>query len=235
LVDDNPVNMLLAKTIVKNLLPKAKILEAKNGREAVELFQQEDPSMIFMDIQMPEMSGYEATIAIRNIENNTRRVPIVALTAGTVKGEYDRCLEVGMDNYLSKPVVVADIQGMMDKYLGISDNKEDKKVLSKLDEFKNSDPEFFKQLVAVSLQNIEKIQSELSSHLENDDLKAVKQSCHAMKGVALNLDFKDLADACALVESFDNITEKEHYKTFEKIQKLIKDTIFQLKKASSNI
>ncbi|WP_291786877.1 histidine kinase N-terminal 7TM domain-containing protein [Cecembia sp.] len=233
LVDDNPVNMLLAKTIVKNLLPKAKILEAKNGREAVTLFQEEAPSMIFMDIQMPEMSGYEATIAIRNIEQNGERVPIVALTAGTVKGEYDRCLEVGMDNYLSKPVVVADIQGMLDKYLGISEKGDEKKVLSKLEEFKNSDPKFFHELVKVSLQNIEKIQEELLTNLENNDLKAVKQSCHAMKGVALNLDFNDLADACASVEGFEEIKQNENYRAFEKIQKLIKETINTLKKANS--
>jgi CheY-like chemotaxis protein len=112
----------LQKTIVKNLLPKAKILEAKNGREAVEVFKKEDPSMIFMDIQMPEMSGYEATAAIRNIEKGKTRVPIVALTAGTVKGEKEKCIKEGMDDYLSKPVVVSDIKGMMDLYLGSSQN-----------------------------------------------------------------------------------------------------------------
>ncbi|MGY6741899.1 MAG: histidine kinase N-terminal 7TM domain-containing protein [Cecembia sp.] len=234
LVDDNPVNMLLAKTIVKNLLPKAKIIEAKNGREAVDLFVQEDPSMIFMDIQMPEMSGYEATIEIRKIENNTRRVPIVALTAGTVKGEYDRCLQVGMDNYLSKPVVVADIQEMMDKYLETSEKKKKKEVLSKLEEFRKSDPEFFKQLIDVGLQNIEKIHADLNASLSENNLKAVKQSCHALKGVALNLDFKDLANACACVEGFEDLESKENGIVIEKIQSLIKDTVDYLTKQSNS-
>lgn len=230
LVDDNPVNMLLAKTIVKNLLPGCKILEAKNGREAVELFSSENPSMIFMDIQMPEMSGYEATIAIRQIENNTRRVPIVALTAGTVKGEFERCIEVGMDNYLSKPVVVADIQEMLDKYIGTHKKEEDKKVLSRLAEFRKSDPDFFKQLLELSLQNIEKIKGDLSETLNSGNLKAVKQACHALKGVALNLDFKHLAELCASVELFEDLEKQSNQITFEEIQVEANKTMAELKK-----
>ena len=235
LVDDNPVNMLLAKTIVKNLIPKVQILEAKNGREAVEVFVEDDPSMIFMDIQMPEMSGYEATMEIRRIENNTRRVPIVALTAGTVKGEYERCIEVGMDNYLSKPVVVADIQKMLDKYLGKPLQESEKKVLSRLDEFRQSDPEFFKQLLELSMQNIEKIKEELQQHLRDENLKAVKQSCHALKGVALNLDFSELADLCASVESFENLEGPENLSRFEKIKDETDATLEKLSEDLANV
>jgi len=235
LVDDNPVNMLLAKTIVKNLIPKVQILEAKNGREAVEIFVEDDPSMIFMDIQMPEMSGYEATMEIRRIENNTRRVPIVALTAGTVKGEYERCIEVGMDNYLSKPVVVADIQKMLDKYLGKPLQESEKKVLSRLDEFRQSDPEFFKQLLELSMQNIEKIKEELQQHLRDENLKAVKQSCHALKGVALNLDFSELADLCASVESFENLEGPENLSRFEKIKDETDATLEKLSEELANV
>ncbi|PSL05660.1 histidine kinase N-terminal 7TM domain-containing protein [Cecembia rubra] len=230
LVDDNPVNMLLAKTIVKNLLPGCKILEAKNGKEAVELFSNENPSMIFMDIQMPEMSGYEATIAIRQIENNTRRVPIVALTAGTVKGEFERCIEVGMDNYLSKPVVVADIQEMLDKYIGTQKKEEDKKVLSRLNEFRKSDPDFFRQLLEVSLQNIEKIKEDLEDTLKEGNLKTVKQACHALKGVALNLDFEHLAVLCASVEAFEDLEKESNQATFRKIQEEADKTMSELKK-----
>lgn len=232
LVDDNPVNMLLAKTIVKNLIPKVKILEAKNGREAVDIFVKDNPSMIFMDIQMPEMSGYEATTEIRRIENNTRRVPIVALTAGTVKGEFERCIEVGMDNYLSKPVVVADIQKMLDRYLGKPQQETEKKILSRLDEFRQSDPDFFKQLLEISMQNIEKIKGELQQNIENENLKAVKQSCHALKGVALNLDFNELAELCASVESFENLQDPKHLSQFGKIQN---ETDLTLQKLSGEL
>ncbi|MFD2202338.1 histidine kinase N-terminal 7TM domain-containing protein [Shivajiella indica] len=234
LVDDNPVNMLLAKTIVKNLIPKVQILEAKNGREAVEVFIKDDPSMIFMDIQMPEMSGYEATMEIRRIENNTGRVPIVALTAGTVKGEFERCIEVGMDNYLSKPVVVADIQKMLDKYLGKPAQEPEKKVLSRLDEFRQSDPEFFKQLLDLSMQNIQKIKDELQQKILEGNLKAVKSSCHALKGVALNLDFTKLAELCAAVESFEDLENPKHIKKFEMINTEAEATLQKLSEEMAN-
>jgi HPt (histidine-containing phosphotransfer) domain-containing protein len=89
-----------------------------------------------------------------------------------------------------------------------------KKVISKLEEFKNSDPVFFKELINVSLKNIEKIKKELFGHLHQRNIKAVKQSTHALKGVALNLDFKDLAELCASVEPFKDL---DNAKKFESI------------------
>jgi signal transduction histidine kinase/DNA-binding response OmpR family regulator len=103
-VDDNAVNLLLASAIIKRILPNVQLFRANNGLEAVALFKKENPAMIFMDVQMPEMNGYEAATAIRKLENG-RTVPIVALTAATVSGEKERCIEAGMNDYISKPFV----------------------------------------------------------------------------------------------------------------------------------
>lgn len=203
LVDDNPVNMLLAKTIVKNIVPKTKILEAKNGLEAVEQFKAQNPSLIFMDIQMPEMSGYEATTVIREIEKDKdKRVPIIALTAGTVKGEYEKCLAIGMDAYLSKPVLVADIENVLEKYIGLPDKKsgEDKPVLSRYEEFREADPEFFRELLEISYGNLTKLQGDLTNHLKENDLNLLKQTGHALKGLGLNLDLPNLTTLATNVE-----------------------------------
>ncbi|MGY6522076.1 MAG: histidine kinase N-terminal 7TM domain-containing protein [Mongoliitalea sp.] len=211
LVDDNPVNMLLAKTIVKNIIPKAKILEAKNGLEAVEQFNAHNPSMIFMDIQMPEMSGYEATTVIRNIEQNKdSRVPIIALTAGTVKGEYEKCLAIGMDAYLSKPVLVADIENVLEKYIGLPDKKstEDKPVLSRYEEFREADPEFFRELLEISYGNLTKLQGDLSIHLKENDLNLLKQTGHALKGLGLNLDLPNLTLLATNVEKVTDLGQE---------------------------
>ena len=116
-VEDNKVNMLFARTILKSVFPNGRILEAVNGRLGVEIYEKESPDIIFMDMQMPEMNGYEATLAIREIENNQRRVPIVALTAGTVKGEKEKCLEAGMDDYITKPFVKDTIVKVIKKYV----------------------------------------------------------------------------------------------------------------------
>lgn len=218
LVDDNPVNMLLAKTIVKNIIPSALIFEAKNGLEAVDLYQKESPEMIFMDIQMPEMSGYEATQAIRKLEiENGRKVPIVALTAGTVKGEYERCLEVGMNDYLSKPVVLADIKKMIETYLKPSSEKLTENSISKLEEFKVSDPEFFKELIDISNANLTKLRDDLIYSLENNNMLSLKQASHAIKGVALNLNLTKLVKASSATENISELSNENQREVVEKI------------------
>lgn len=206
LVDDNPVNMLLAKSIVKKLLPSSEIAEAYNGAEAVAQYRREVPDIVFMDIQMPEVSGYEATKQIRVLETD-KRTPIIALTAGTVKGEYDRCIEAGMDDYLSKPVLVSDIAGMIEKYLGSQPiEDQERSISSKFDEYKNSDPEFFRELVEVSIANITKLKSSLQTHFSNADLKGIKQTGHALKGVGLNLDFQELVAVAGDTERLTEIS-----------------------------
>jgi signal transduction histidine kinase/CheY-like chemotaxis protein len=220
LVDDNPVNMLLAKTIVKNLLVSAKIFEAKDGKEAVDLFQKDTPDLIFMDIQMPEMSGYEATKAIRAIEKGKSRVPIIALTAGTVKGEQERCIEAGMDDYLSKPVLVADIATMIERYLNKPFAPKESRFLAKFDEYRMSDPEFFKELLIVSKQNLIKLKGDFETAL-NGDLFQIKQVTHAIKGVALNLNFKNLVDLTIALSQLTAIDQKEN-------KKITKDLLAEL-------
>ncbi len=236
LVDDNPVNMLLAKTIVKNIIPSAVIFEARNGVEAVELYEKEMPEMIFMDIQMPEMSGYEATQAIRQIEkNNGRNVPIVALTAGTVKGEYDRCLEVGMNDYLSKPVVLSDIKKMIETYLKPAADKISTHAISKLDEFKTSDPEFFKELVDISKANLTKLREDLTTGLEDNNLLCLKQASHAIKGVALNLNLTKLVKASSEAENITELSNQSDRKIVENIIDEIENILENLKQEMENL
>lgn len=116
IVEDNPVNMMLTKAIVQKSLPGTIIIEAENGALAVENFIQTDPQLIFMDVQMPEMNGYDATKEIRKLANG-KSVPIIALTAGTLSGEEERCLECGMNDYISKPVVLKTISEKMKHWL----------------------------------------------------------------------------------------------------------------------
>jgi CheY-like chemotaxis protein len=223
LVDDNPVNMLLAKAIVKKLLPSSVVFEAFNGLEALEEYKKEKPDLIFMDIQMPEMSGYEATKEIRKIEKDIR-TPIVALTAGTVKGEYQRCLEAGMDDYLSKPVLVSDISGMIEKHLDSFPNISQVIASSKFEEYRLSDPVFYKELLDVSIANIEKLKNTLISHMQEGNLHGVKQTGHALKGVGLNLDFKDLVATSTGVESLTVLKEENKAvvdETIEEVSKIL--------------
>ena len=104
LVEDNPVNQKVAQ----RLLEKAghSVTIAGNGREALAWLVSQPFDLVLMDVQMPEMDGLEATTAIRQRERETgQHLPIVALTAHAMKGDRERCLEAGMDAYVTKPVV----------------------------------------------------------------------------------------------------------------------------------
>lgn len=103
IVEDNKINQFLLKTLL-NKQNFTKILVANNGKEAIDYVQQQHIDLILLDLHMPEMDGYETTRYIRNHpDEKIRRIPIVAITAAVVQGEKEKCLEVGMNEYLSKP------------------------------------------------------------------------------------------------------------------------------------
>ena len=115
--EDNPVNQRLTRRLVEKLGHSCVTVE--NGREALAALAREAFDMVLMDGQMPEMDGYEATAELRRIEAATgrARMPVIALTANALEGERERCLTLGMDDYVSKPVSFADLSRAMDACL----------------------------------------------------------------------------------------------------------------------
>ena len=115
IVEDNKVNMLLLKTILKNLDIAPIIFEVPNGKEAIDQFEILKPDFIFMDIQMPIMNGYEATRIIRTLPLG-QNVPIIAITAGTEKEEKEKCIAAGMNDYIPKPIIKGIIEEIISKW-----------------------------------------------------------------------------------------------------------------------
>jgi signal transduction histidine kinase/CheY-like chemotaxis protein len=103
LAEDNPVNQLTATTMFEKL--GHAVVVANNGREAIDKINEQEFDIVFMDVQMPGMDGVTATGEIRKREQATgRHIPIVAMTAHAMKGDKEKCLEAGMDDYVSKPI-----------------------------------------------------------------------------------------------------------------------------------
>jgi signal transduction histidine kinase len=117
-VEDNTINMLLTKTMLRQIIPDVEIIEATNGVDALVQYKASNPALVLMDIQMPEMNGYDTTAAIRNIEGETN-VPIIALTAGTLRGEKERCFQAGMNDYITKPFTKKVLEGALQSCLAI--------------------------------------------------------------------------------------------------------------------
>lgn len=116
IVEDNRINMFLAKTLIQKIIPDCVILEAIDGDEAIEQYKIQQPDIILMDIQMPNKNGFEATYEIRKIEQNSF-TPIVALTAGIFVEEKEQCLKSGMNDYITKPIIVSDLEMILFKWL----------------------------------------------------------------------------------------------------------------------
>ena len=114
LVEDNIVNQKVGAAMLGKLGCHVEV--AANGREALGMTSQLY-DLIFMDCQMPEMDGYEATVEIRKREGVARHTPIIALTAAVMAEDRERCLQAGMDDYVSKPFQAEKLREMLDKYL----------------------------------------------------------------------------------------------------------------------
>jgi CheY-like chemotaxis protein len=118
LVEDNIVNCKLAVLILERIGCQVDV--ACNGAEGVEKFKANTYAAIFMDCQMPVMDGYEATQAIREWEAGNSHIPIIAVTANAMKGDKEKCLECGMDAYISKPLRPNDLQNAVSEWCQVS-------------------------------------------------------------------------------------------------------------------
>jgi signal transduction histidine kinase/DNA-binding response OmpR family regulator/uncharacterized membrane protein affecting hemolysin expression len=116
LAEDNAVNQRLAVRLLEKR--GHKVVVAGNGLEALAALKKESFDLVFMDVQMPEMDGYEATAAIREAERDSgRHQPVIALTAHAMKGDREKCLAAGMDGYLSKPIRPQELDEVLEEYL----------------------------------------------------------------------------------------------------------------------
>ncbi|MCP5046269.1 MAG: response regulator [bacterium] len=194
LADDNSINQKVALRMLERLGFKANAVA--NGLEAVKAMESIPYNLVLMDCQMPEMDGYEATEAIRKFS----RVPIIALTAHVLERDRLKCLEAGMDDYISKPINPRELAETIEKWLvelsgpaRESDPDKDKNNTSRvfdregLMERLMGDEVLGNEIVAGALEELPGQISNLSEALEGGNLNTIRERIHSIKGAAANI------------------------------------------------
>jgi len=212
--EDNPMNQKLAVILLKKAGYGVDAVE--DGRLAVKALKHTSYDLVFMDVQMPEMDGFEATQAIREMEGNTKHTPIIAMTAHAMKGDRERCLKAGMDDYISKPIEPKEMFTAIEtwtKSSGVKKVKSQDDHSEKTDSPKDppldmetallrldNDNEFFNEMIQEFLNYMPKQIQTLEETTKKGDAKAVERTAHSFKGAAGNMCANNVADLCFKLE-----------------------------------
>ena len=200
--DDVELNRILVN---KTLLSyNAKVHMATNGKEGVEMAKSIRPDLILMDLQMPIMDGYKATKIIRS----SSAVPIIAMTSHSMKEEQDKCKEVGMNGFMTKPFKEENLINLIRKELGLSSNKISAKKIDKwadlnmptLKDISDGNEEFAVSLFNAFLKSVETKLKDYKIALENKNLKAIKAIVHMFKSSFIIFDLKELFNLANRIE-----------------------------------
>lgn len=224
-VEDNDINIKLIQRILSNNGLSCDV--AVDGQEAIEAFKAKDYDLIFMDCQMPVLSGYEATKEIRRIENGHKHTPIVAMTANVLAKDEEKCLEAGMDDFIGKPINLSCLFNIISKYIDAIpeptfafDNKPNeadniiKTIMSNLEFSQIEAEEIFVQYSAALPQFI----LDLEQAFENNNFKELKNLAHKLKGASANLEVTQIASICEKIET--EIQENNNKNCLKLIQEI---------------
>jgi signal transduction histidine kinase/AmiR/NasT family two-component response regulator/HPt (histidine-containing phosphotransfer) domain-containing protein len=219
-VDDNTTNQKVARLMLENFGCRVDV--AANGKEAIEMLELLPYDVVFMDCEMPEMDGYEATAEVRRRHAADRHVPVVAMTAKAIQGDRERCLEAGMDDYISKPVRMEDLEAALARWIphnessvpaapkGLPPAVPDGAAASALDPAVTAR---LRGLAAATgpavLQEIyEAFRSGAADHLTairdgtvTNDAEGLRKAAHALKGASANIGARHLAEFCRQLEA----------------------------------
>jgi CheY-like chemotaxis protein len=211
LVEDNAVNQLVALRLLEKYGHTVGV--ATNGRKALEELEKESYDLILMDVQMPEMNGWEATQAIREKEMSTgAHIPIVAMTAHAMKGDKERCLAAGMDAYLTKPIRTQELLSVLDEIgshktgppfpLDIPSKKTPtdaidlEATLERLD----GDRNLFQELTELFKDDCPRMVERMRRAIVLCDAKSLEACAHTLKGSSANLGAMAVSHAAGEIE-----------------------------------
>jgi len=215
LAEDNDLNAHLAKVLLEHA--GHQVVPAESGEVALVLLAREHFDMVFMDIQMPGMDGFETTAAIRD-NPAWAHLPIIAMTAHAMKGDRERCLEAGMDDYVSKPLHMDEVLAAIERQLepederrgqasakggDIPDNGSTSAVLDRAGALNRlgGDEAMFNEFLLLLLDGAESDVAELAGAVEADDALGIERLAHGLKGGAASLGADRVRDAAYRLET----------------------------------
>ena len=229
-VEDNALNIKYITSLLKKWEIKHHI--AYNGKEAYDLFLKNEYDLIFMDLQMPVMGGFEATQLIRESKNTNARVPIIALTASTFLSKKRLALKAGMTNFLSKPFTPDQLHEMIDKYFNNSTieiiSKEEFTFSDSLDTVYlkrayGNDSEYALDMFETYLDIIDDDLLLIQDSIKTNDHSALKKQLHRIKPTFTMVGIGEITKNIESVESeLDSMTTEKMEEWFEEFDKLTK-------------
>jgi CheY-like chemotaxis protein/two-component sensor histidine kinase len=230
-VEDNDINLLVANTLLA--FYGITVYEAKNGKEAIEHPNLRDVDLILMDLQMPVMDGFAATIYLR--KNLKLETPIVALTANALKTEIERCFELGMNDYVLKPYNEAQLMDAITKNLNLFtefsavEKPEDKASdelynLDLLKKLSAGSDEFIVKIIGMFLDQIPDSVSQLKAAFEAGDYETTKSIAHKIKATYIQFGIKMLEQDIFLLNYFEVNSDDDIEKCKSAVRNLVEIT-----------
>jgi len=206
LAEDNPVNQKVAQRMLEK--GGHTVVVAENGKEVLAALDRETFDLVLMDVQMSEMDGLEATVAIRRREKMTGgHIPIAAMTAHAMKGDRDLCLSAGMDGYVSKPLRAGKLFGTIEHLFRNPSDVEVRvhskrvmdvsAVLARLE----GDMQLLKDMVGLFLEDCPRLLSDVQEAVACGDSQALARAAHAVKGSVANFTARDAFEAALALET----------------------------------
>jgi len=196
--EDNAVN----QKVVLHQLQKlgCASFAVSNGAEVLDELARQPYDLVLMDCQMPEMDGYETTREIRRREGKTRHTTVVAMTASALQGDRDKCLAAGMDDYISKPLKVEDLQAVLGRWNPRA--AADHELPAKLHALRaDYGTRFVVEVIDLFLADTPIRLEKLRQALENEDAQTLVKTAHALKGSCSNLGAGRMAKRCSELEA----------------------------------
>jgi CheY-like chemotaxis protein len=234
LAEDNRVNQAVAVRMVEKMGHSPVV--ANNGREALLLLAAKSFDLVLMDVQMPEMDGLKATAMIREKERQTQvHIPIIAMTAHAMKEDRERCLEAGMDGYISKPIngrkleelIASVFHGLNDKFgASLATQKQDVASDSAITwdigqtlERLGGDEELFHEVVEIFLEESPKQMSSLRHAIADGNAEDIERTAHSLKGDLGYLGISEVSQKASELEEMGREHNLQHtaeaFATFE--------------------